>query len=112
MAQKLFIGGLSFGTSIDDLGQFLSGTEDVHGVAVVTDRDTARSRDFGFVEVANSRAADETIRRPNDSAPGGRAPQVEIAKPSVPGSSGGDQSGRCGRSERTAGHRTSRPDEQ
>jgi cold-inducible RNA-binding protein len=54
MAQKLFIGGLSFSTSTDRLREFFATVGTVESAAVVTDRDTGRSRGFGFVEMADS----------------------------------------------------------
>ncbi len=52
MAHKLFIGGLSFSTTEDRLRELFAGVGTVESAAVVTDRDTGRSRGFGFVEMA------------------------------------------------------------
>jgi RNA recognition motif-containing protein len=97
MGQKLFIGGLPFSTSTDDLRQLFSEIEGVDSVAVITDRDTGQSRGFGFVEVATSQAADEAIRKFNGYALGGRTLKVEISKPSAPRGNGGYRSGGRGR---------------
>ena len=94
MGQKLFIGGLPFSTSTDDLRQLFSEIEGVDSIAVVTDRDTGQSRGFGFVEVATSQAADEAIRKFNGYALGGRTLKVEISKPSAPRGNGGYRGGR------------------
>ena len=50
MAQKLFIGGLAFSTSTERLREVFAAAGQVESAAVVTDRDTGRSRGFGFVE--------------------------------------------------------------
>src|SRR5207249_10494205 len=52
MAVKLFIGGLSFSTSTERLREAFAGAGTVESASVVTDRETGRSRGFGFVEMA------------------------------------------------------------
>jgi RNA recognition motif-containing protein len=89
MGQKLFIGGLPFSTSTDELGQLFKQVAGVESVAIVTDRDTGQSRGFGFVEMATSEAADEAVQKFNGSTLGGRTLTVQIAKPSAPRGSGG-----------------------
>jgi RNA recognition motif-containing protein len=95
MSQKLFIGGLPFSTTTDELRELFNQVEGVESVSVVTDRDTGQSRGFGFAEVATAAAADEAIRRFNGHALGGRTLKVEISKPSAPrgGGGGGYRSG-------------------
>ena len=87
MGQKLFIGGIPFSTSTDELGQLFSQIPGVENVAIVTDRDTGQSRGFGFVEMATAEAANAAVQKFNGTTLGGRTLTVEIAKPS--GSSGG-----------------------
>jgi len=89
MSQKLFIGGLPFTTSTEELRQLFNQIEGVDNVTVVTDRDTGRSRGFGFAEMANSEAANEAIRKFNGYALGDRILKVEVSKPSVPRGNGG-----------------------
>ena len=89
MGQKLFIGGLPFSTSTEELGQLFNQVAGVENVAIVTDRDTGQSRGFGFVEMATSEAADEAVQKLNGSTLGGRTLTVQIAKPSAPRGSGG-----------------------
>jgi RNA recognition motif-containing protein len=89
MSQKLFIGGLPFTTSTEDLSQLFSEVPGVEGVAIVTDRDTGQSRGFGFVEMATSEAADAAVRKFNGSTLGGRTLTVEMARPSAPRGNGG-----------------------
>jgi len=54
MAQKLFIGGLSFSTSSERLRELFAQAGAVESATVVTDRETGRSRGFGFVEMATA----------------------------------------------------------
>jgi RNA recognition motif-containing protein len=93
MSQKLFIGGLPFSTSNDELRELFKEVEGVDNVTVVTDRDTGRSRGFGFVEMATTEAANEAIRKLNGRELGGRTLKVEISTPSAPRSNGGGRSG-------------------
>ena len=89
MSQKLFIGGLPFTTSTDELRQLFNQIEGVDNVTVVTDRDTGRSRGFGFAEMATAEAANEAIRKFNGYALDGRTLKVEVSKPSAPRGNGG-----------------------
>src|SRR2546427_6443659 len=65
MAQKLFIGGLAFSTSTERLREVFAAAGQVESAAVVTDRDTGRSRGFGFVEMATAEEADQAIAQFN-----------------------------------------------
>jgi RNA recognition motif-containing protein len=98
MGQKLFIGGIPFSTSTDELGQLFSQVPGVENVAIVTDRDTGQSRGFGFVEMATAEAANAAVQKFNGTTLGGRTLTVEIAKPSAPRSGGGGHRGGSGRS--------------
>jgi RNA recognition motif-containing protein len=89
MSQKLFIGGLPFNTSTEELRQLFNQVDGVDNVTVVTDRDTGQSRGFGFAEMATAEAADEAIRKFNGYALGGRTLKVEVSKPSAPRGNGG-----------------------
>lgn len=89
MAVKLFVGGLSFSTSNERLREVFAATGSVESAAVVTDRDTGRSRGFGFVEMATPEAADEAINRLNGRDYEGRRLQVEKAKSPSAGGGGG-----------------------
>jgi RNA recognition motif-containing protein len=84
MAQKLFVGGLAFSTSTQELGNLFRQVDGVENVSIVTDRDTGQSRGFGFVEMATSEAADEAVRKFNGYSLGGRTLKVELAKPAAP----------------------------
>jgi cold-inducible RNA-binding protein len=92
MAQKLFIGGLSFTTSTEKLRETFQQVGQVESAAVVTDRDTGHSRGFGFVEMSTSEEAEQAIARFNGKELDGRALRVEKAS-----SAGGSRSGGGGR---------------
>lgn len=95
MAVKLFVGGLSFSTSTDRLREVFAGVGTVESASVVTDRDTGRSRGFGFVEMATNEEAEQAISRLNGTSLDGRTIQVEKAK--APGTGGGERRGGGGR---------------
>ena len=95
MAVKLFVGGLSFSTSNERLREVFAAVGAVESASVVTDRDTGRSRGFGFVEMATPEEAEQAISRLNGSNLDGRTIQVEKAK--APGSGGGERRGGAGR---------------
>ena len=86
MAQKLFIGGLPFSTSTERLREVFAAVGQVESAAVVMDRDTGRSRGFGFVEMATMEEADRAIAQLNGTDLDGRQLKVEKA-------SGGSRAG-------------------
>jgi RNA recognition motif-containing protein len=88
MAQKLFIGGLSFSTPTERLRELFEQIDGVQTVTIVTDRDTGQSRGFGFVEVATAEAANDAVAKLNGTQLDGRALRVEISKPSAPRNDG------------------------
>ncbi len=91
MAVKLFIGSLSFSTSSEGLRAAFARVGAVESASVVTDRDTGRSRGFGFVEMATSEEANNAVAQLNGAELDGRRIKVEIAKTS--GGSGGGGGG-------------------
>jgi RNA recognition motif-containing protein len=80
MPVKLFVGGLSYSTSSERLREAFAACGAVDSASVVTDRDTGRSRGFGFVEMSTPEDADQAINRLNGSSLDGRTIQVERAK--------------------------------
>ena len=102
MAQKLFIGGLSFSTSNERLRDVFAQAGTVESAAVVMDRETGRSRGFGFVEMATAEEAEAAIKKFNGQELDGRRLSVELAKPAGLGggarSGGGSRGGGYGRS--------------
>jgi len=98
MAHKLFIGGLSFSTSEQSLRELFATAGGVESAAVVTDRDTGRSRGFGFVEMATAEEADAAAKTFNGQIVDGRTLKVEVANSAGSGGAGrGSGSGSSGR---------------
>jgi cold-inducible RNA-binding protein len=79
MAHKLFIGGLAFSTSDERLRELFAAAGGVESAAVVMDRDTGRSRGFGFVEMATAEGAAEAVKQFNGQAVDGRTLKVELS---------------------------------
>jgi RNA recognition motif-containing protein len=91
MAVKLFVGSLSFSTSSDRLRETFARIGTVESASVVTDRDTGRSRGFGFVEMSTTEEANDAVARLNGTELDGRRIKVEIAKPGGGAGGGGGQ---------------------
>ena len=81
MSMKLYVGNLSFQTSSDDLNQLFAQAGTVESAAVVEDRDTGRSRGFGFVEMSSKEEAHKAIEQFNGKEVNGRNLNVNEAKP-------------------------------
>ena len=81
MAQKLFIGGLSFSTSTERLRETFALAGQVESAAVVTDRDTGQSRGFGFVEMSSRSEGDAAIASLNETQVDGRTLVVNESRP-------------------------------
>ncbi len=94
MAQKLFIGGLAFSTSTERLREVFAAAGQVESAAVVTDRDTGRSRGFGFVEMATAEDAEHAIMQFNGKELDGRQLRVEKASTSGGSGAGGGRNSR------------------
>ncbi len=77
--KKLYVGNLPWSTTEADLEEMFSKYGSVHSAAVVTDRDTGRSRGFGFIEIDAS-GADQAIEELNGSDVGGRQLRVNEAQ--------------------------------
>jgi len=81
MSMKLYVGNLSFKTSSDDLQQLFSQAGTVESATVVEDRDTGRSRGFGFVEMASKEEGQKAIEQFNGTDLDGRNLTVNEARP-------------------------------
>jgi RNA recognition motif-containing protein len=79
MSKKLYVGNLPFSTSADELRDAFAAYGSVTSAQVVSDRDTGRSRGFGFVEMADG--ADEAIANLNGAQFQGRTLTVNEARP-------------------------------
>lgn len=81
MSTKLFVGGLSFNTTNESLKAAFAAYGTVTSADVITDRDTSRSKGFGFVEMSTPEEAQAAINALNGKELDGRAVAVSIAKP-------------------------------
>src|SRR6185503_9778534 len=81
MATKLYVGNLSFQTSSEELQQLFAQAGTVESAAVVEDRETGRSRGFGFVEMATKEEAEKAIEQFNGKDLNGRNLTVNEARP-------------------------------
>jgi cold-inducible RNA-binding protein len=95
--KNIFVGNLSFNTSEDELRQMFEPYGQVDRVSIMTDRDTGRSRGFGFVEMANNDDGEKAITALNGSQVGGRTINVNEARPKTERGSGGGGGGGYGR---------------
>src|ERR1700716_3686443 len=89
MATKLYVGNLSFRTTSEDLREAFSSAGTVESATVIEDRDTGRSRGFGFVEMATPEEAAAAIEQFNGKDFGGRNLTVNEAKPRADRGGGG-----------------------
>lgn len=81
MATKLFVAGLAYTMSDDDLNNLFAEFGTVTSAQVITDRDTNRSKGFGFVELEDDAAAQAAIAGLNGKDMNGRPLTVNVAKP-------------------------------
>jgi len=96
------VGNLDFNTSEEELRQLFEAHGQVDRVSILTDRDTGRSRGFGFVEMASSEDGEKAIAALNGAQIGGRTLNVNEARPKPERSGGGGGGGGRGR-ERSGG---------
>ncbi len=81
MSTNLYVGNLTFGTTNGDLENMFAEFGSVERAQVITDRDTGRSRGFGFVEMASSEDAQKAISSLDGKNVDGRQLTVNVAKP-------------------------------
>ena len=82
MSQKLFVGNLAYSVTDDDLKAHFEQAGEVVSARVITDRDTNRSRGFGFVEFADDETGSKAKSELQDSDLKGREIKIDDAKPS------------------------------
>jgi cold-inducible RNA-binding protein len=88
---KLYVGNLSYNTGESELREMFGAYGTVESVAVITDRDTGRSKGFGFVEFGNDAEAQAAISGLNGKEVSGRSLTVSVARPKS--DSGGNRGG-------------------
>lgn len=86
---NIYVSNLSFNTGDTELQAIFAAYGDVSSAKVITDRETGRSRGFGFVEMPDDSAANDAIKGLNDKEVEGRAMSVSVAKERPKGGSGG-----------------------
>lgn len=88
MGKKIYVGNLPFSATSESLGDLFAPFGQVTSTKIITDRDTGRSKGFGFVEMADAAEADAAIEKLHGSDMGGRNLTVNEAKPMEPRSGG------------------------
>lgn len=88
MAKRIYVGNLSYQTTEGDLSNLFESVGQVESVNIITDRDTGRSKGFGFVEMGNE-DADKAIAQFNGTELNGRSITVNEARPREERSGGG-----------------------
>jgi RNA recognition motif-containing protein len=96
MAINIYVGNLPWATTTDDLYAMFQQFGAVVRAQIVTDRETGRSRGFGFVEMENQAEADAAIAALNEQDMDGRPLTVNIAKPREASGGGGGRRGGSG----------------
>lgn len=89
MSKKLYVGNLGYGVTDSDLSKMFESHGTVESAQVIMDRDTGKSKGFGFVEMKTPQEADAAIAALNGKDADGRALKVNEAKPKTEGSASG-----------------------
>src|SRR6266481_9705674 len=97
MGKKLYVGNLAYGVTDSDLQQMFEAHGTVQSAQVIMDRDTGRSKGFGFVEMASDQEAQAAIAALNGKEIEGRALTVNEARPKTEGGGRGGGGGGGGR---------------
>ncbi|OQX17771.1 MAG: RNA-binding protein [Desulfobulbaceae bacterium A2] len=97
MGKKLYVGGLSYNTTEQGLRDFFSQAGVVDSAIIINDRETGRSKGFGFVEMSNDQEAQDAIQKFNGTQLDGRSLTVNEAKPQAPRDNRGGGGGGGGR---------------
>jgi RNA recognition motif-containing protein len=105
MSKKIYVGNLSFQTTEADLTSMFEQHGTIESVKIITDRDTGRSKGFGFVEMTDDEAAEKAIAQLNGKEVGGRALTVNEARPMEKKDFGSRGFGSGGRGNRGRGGR-------
>ncbi len=84
MGKKLYVGNLPFSATNQDLGDAFAECGTVESARIITDRDSGRSKGFGFVEMSTDEEAQSAIQKFNGADWEGRAMTVNEARPQAP----------------------------
>ena len=93
---KLYVGNLSFNTTNQDLNELFGAVGTVESSNIIEDRETGRSRGFGFVEMSSQAEGESAIAELNGKEVDGRQLKVNEAKPQSSGGGGGGRGGNRG----------------
>jgi len=96
MGNKLYVGNLPFSATDDSLREMFGQAGQVESARIITDRDTGRSKGFGFVEMSTEQEASEAINKFNGTELDGRSLTVNEARPMAPREGGGGRGPREG----------------
>ena len=91
MSKRIYVGGLPFKTTEEELNTLFAGLGAVTSAKLITDRDSGQSRGFGFVEMANDEEALAAITKLNNTEFDGRRLTVNEARPMEPRTGGGNR---------------------
>ena len=94
MGKKLYVGNLPYTVDSSELEQMFSAHGQVVSAQIINDRDTGRSKGFGFVEMSSDEEASDAIQKLNGQSVGGRAITVAEARPVTPREDRGGGGGR------------------
>ena len=94
MGKKLYVGNLPFSATDESLQEMFAQSGSVTSAKIIMDRDTGRSKGFGFVEMASEQEATDAIQKLNGQSVGGRAITVAEARPVTPREERGGGGGR------------------
>ena len=97
MGNRLYVGNLPFSATDDSLKEMFGQAGQVESARIITDRDTGRSKGFGFVEMSSEAEASDAIKKFNGTELDGRALTVNEARPMTPREGGGGGGGGGGR---------------
>ena len=84
MGKKLYVGNLPFSATDESLHEMFAQAGSVTSAKIIMDRDTGRSKGFGFVEMSSDQEATDAIQKFNGESVGGRAITVAEARPVAP----------------------------
>src|SRR5246500_4796218 len=93
MGKKLYVGNLAYGLTDSDLQRLFEAHGTVESAQIIMDRDTGRSKGFGFVEMSSDQEAQAAIAALNGQERDGRSLTVNEARPKTEGGGGGGRGG-------------------